>query len=336
MIGIVADVDNSGAIDYGEFIAASVHLNKQEREELLVAAFRYIDKDFSGYITVDELQQACAEHNMADITSKRQNSNLEDPLDAELQKIADMVTSDNMEEELQFTHSAKIIEDLTIVGDGDMFDASDEFLSLTTKVYENREDLICDVRRIGLVQGFVVVIKRSRPNKGNVTLGCDRGGSYKTRVADENKKNNSSSRLINCPFEIMGRKKAEGMWKVEIVTLLHNHAQSTNMSGHPYCRRFSEEEAKQLKQMDRAGIKPRQILSSLRQNNPNLLAVSRNVYSKTAQFRKESLGGRSVIRALLDELGEAGFTHNVKHDHYGEESHVAIETSDHGARIGYR
>ena len=37
-------------------------------------------------------------------------------MDAELQKIADMVTSDNMEEELQFTHSAKIIEDLTIVG----------------------------------------------------------------------------------------------------------------------------------------------------------------------------------------------------------------------------
>ncbi|KAI8026050.1 Calcium-dependent protein kinase 4 [Camellia lanceoleosa] len=62
-----ADVDNNGTIDYGEFIAATVHLNKLEREEHLVAAFRYFDKDASGYITVDELQQACAEHNMTDV-----------------------------------------------------------------------------------------------------------------------------------------------------------------------------------------------------------------------------------------------------------------------------
>ncbi|XP_059654132.1 calcium-dependent protein kinase 5 isoform X2 [Cornus florida] len=62
-----ADVDNSGTIDYGEFIAATLHLNKIEREEHLVAAFQYFDKDRSGYITVDELQQACAEHNMTDV-----------------------------------------------------------------------------------------------------------------------------------------------------------------------------------------------------------------------------------------------------------------------------
>lgn len=64
---VQADVDNSGTIDYGEFIAATVHLNKLEREEHLVAAFQYFDKDGSGYITVDELQQACAEHNMTDV-----------------------------------------------------------------------------------------------------------------------------------------------------------------------------------------------------------------------------------------------------------------------------
>lgn len=62
-----ADVDNSGTIDYGEFITATMHLNKLEREEHLLAAFQYFDKDGSGYITVDELQQACVEHNMTDV-----------------------------------------------------------------------------------------------------------------------------------------------------------------------------------------------------------------------------------------------------------------------------
>lgn len=65
---IQADVDKSGTIDYGEFIAATLHINKLEREEHLAAAFSYFDKDGSGYITVDELQQACKEQNMEDLS----------------------------------------------------------------------------------------------------------------------------------------------------------------------------------------------------------------------------------------------------------------------------
>ncbi|CAF1776200.1 unnamed protein product [Brassica napus] len=53
-----ADVDESGTIDYGEFLAATIHLNKLEREDNLVAAFSFFDKDASGCITIDELQQA--------------------------------------------------------------------------------------------------------------------------------------------------------------------------------------------------------------------------------------------------------------------------------------
>ncbi|CAL0310020.1 unnamed protein product [Lupinus luteus] len=65
-----ADVDNSGTIDYGEFLAATLHLNKVDREDHLVAAFSYFDKDGSGYITQDELQQACEEFGMENIHSE--------------------------------------------------------------------------------------------------------------------------------------------------------------------------------------------------------------------------------------------------------------------------
>jgi len=65
--GFQADVDNSGTIDYGEFIAATLHLNKIEREDHLVAAFAYFDKDGSGYITQDELQKACEEFGIGDV-----------------------------------------------------------------------------------------------------------------------------------------------------------------------------------------------------------------------------------------------------------------------------
>lgn len=53
-------------IDYGEFLAATLHLNKLEREENLIAAFSFFDKDGSGYITVDEIQQACKAFGLGD------------------------------------------------------------------------------------------------------------------------------------------------------------------------------------------------------------------------------------------------------------------------------
>ena len=62
-----ADIDNSGSIDYGEFLAATLHMNKMEREENLVAAFSFFDKDGSGYITSDELQHACKEFGLGDV-----------------------------------------------------------------------------------------------------------------------------------------------------------------------------------------------------------------------------------------------------------------------------
>lgn len=62
-----ADIDNNGTIDYGEFVAATLHLNKIEKEDHLLAAFSYFDKDGSGFITHDELQQACKDFGIEDL-----------------------------------------------------------------------------------------------------------------------------------------------------------------------------------------------------------------------------------------------------------------------------
>lgn len=43
-----------------------MHLNKLEREENLVSAFSFFDKDGSGYITIDELAQACKEFGLSE------------------------------------------------------------------------------------------------------------------------------------------------------------------------------------------------------------------------------------------------------------------------------
>lgn len=43
-----ADVDGNGTIDYIEFITATMHMNRVDREDHLFKAFEYFDEDKSG------------------------------------------------------------------------------------------------------------------------------------------------------------------------------------------------------------------------------------------------------------------------------------------------
>lgn len=47
-----ADADGNGTIDYEEFITATVHMNRMDREEHLYTAFQYFDKDNSGQVSL--------------------------------------------------------------------------------------------------------------------------------------------------------------------------------------------------------------------------------------------------------------------------------------------
>ncbi|CAI5946666.1 unnamed protein product [Closterium sp. NIES-65] len=59
------DIDQSGEIEYGEFLAATMHLSKLDQQEHLLRAFAFFDRDGSGNITLDELQKACEELKMS-------------------------------------------------------------------------------------------------------------------------------------------------------------------------------------------------------------------------------------------------------------------------------
>ncbi|XWS37427.1 hypothetical protein CRYUN_Cryun19dG0042000 [Craigia yunnanensis] len=61
MLMEVADVDGNGVLDYGEFVAVTIHLQKMENDEHFRRAFMFFDKDGSGYIELDELQDALAD-----------------------------------------------------------------------------------------------------------------------------------------------------------------------------------------------------------------------------------------------------------------------------------
>jgi calcium-dependent protein kinase len=56
------DVDKDGYLDYGEFVAISIHLRKMgDNDEHLHKAFEFFDRNQSSYIEIEELQDALAD-----------------------------------------------------------------------------------------------------------------------------------------------------------------------------------------------------------------------------------------------------------------------------------
>ncbi|KAG0463660.1 hypothetical protein HPP92_019219 [Vanilla planifolia] len=60
------DTNGKGKLDYGEFVAITLHLQKMANDEHLRRAFSYFDKDGNGYIEPEELREALAEDATSD------------------------------------------------------------------------------------------------------------------------------------------------------------------------------------------------------------------------------------------------------------------------------
>ncbi|KAG6473441.1 calcium-dependent protein kinase 20-like [Zingiber officinale] len=56
-----ADADGDGTLEYGEFVAVSIHLRKIGNDEHLHKAFQYFDQNNSGYIEIEELKNCLAD-----------------------------------------------------------------------------------------------------------------------------------------------------------------------------------------------------------------------------------------------------------------------------------
>ncbi|KAL8232544.1 hypothetical protein R6Q57_002322 [Mikania cordata] len=63
------DTNGKGTLDYGEFVAISLHLKKMANDEHLHKAFSYFDKDSNGFIEPHELQESLKEDGDEDVSN---------------------------------------------------------------------------------------------------------------------------------------------------------------------------------------------------------------------------------------------------------------------------
>jgi len=109
--------------------------------------------------------------------------------------------------------------------------------------FPSREALMVHVEGFASRQGYAVTIKRTARDT-MLWLKCDLGGTYDTRfnLTAETRKRATSSKLIDCPFELYGSQKEDGLWHLSVTNGNHNHDPSPEMSGHPFVRRLNRGE----------------------------------------------------------------------------------------------
>ncbi|CAG8845605.1 35742_t:CDS:2, partial [Racocetra persica] len=87
---------------------------------------------------------------------------------------------------------------------------------------------------------------------------------------EETSNRKKSTRLIDCPFELYASRRRDNLnryqWYFEVRNAEHNHDPSEDMSGHPIVRRLTEEQIESVAMMSTSGSRPREIISTLRQN----------------------------------------------------------------------
>ncbi|KAH7863485.1 hypothetical protein Vadar_018096 [Vaccinium darrowii] len=130
---------------------------------------------------------------------------------AEINAIINLATTSNFEEISEFYESSEGMNYANNAKDFGSLEKKmlndDECASLLVENFSTREELLDRVRNMALKEGYVTTIKKSKPGC-YVIIGCDRGGKYRgTNVPLNEGKRISGSRLVNCPFQMMGKKK---------------------------------------------------------------------------------------------------------------------------------
>lgn len=175
----------------------------------------------------------------------------------------------------------------------------------TIQKWEKREDLIAWVRKEAAKLGFVVVIVNSDfgsdRRKQKLVLGCERGGVYKSKNKNL-KREETGSRKCECPFRLRGYFLSCGQWSLSVVNGKHNHDFEPKLEGHLVVGRLTDEEKLIVSDLTKSMVEPRNIMTHLKQKNPDSVTTMKQVYNVRERLKKDIRGPRSEIQQLMKML----------------------------------
>ncbi|TYH66346.1 hypothetical protein ES332_D06G116500v1 [Gossypium tomentosum] len=173
----------------------------------------------------------------------------------------------------------------------------------TNRVFKSREELMQWVQNTTFSLGYIIVTRRSKAKENSVVsyvrLICDRGGEYKFK---------ESSKKVICDQ--------------------HNHPPTQHMEGHAYARRLKENEKNLLVHLTSKNITPRDILSTLKEQDENNISTLKTIYNARQKLRSSQNVDKTPIQFsvnnISNELENLFFIHPRSLNIWRVFSHVLI------------
>ncbi|KAL4559413.1 hypothetical protein LXL04_031551 [Taraxacum kok-saghyz] len=181
----------------------------------------------------------------------------------------------------------------------------------TNMVFESCQDLIDWTQEMGRSFGYIIIIKQRKIRASGlltkVLLICDRGGTYKSKNISSR---NTGTKKINCPFELKGKySKLYNFWTLSVVCDKHNHEPAEHFEGHAFVMRLSDNETRLVADLTRLNVKPHDILTTLKEQNPENVSTLKTIYNARDKIKMNEKAGKTDIQLLLSFLEEGGYTY---------------------------
>nr|KJB24588.1 hypothetical protein B456_004G152900 [Gossypium raimondii] len=199
----------------------------------------------------------------------------------------------------------------------------------TDRVFESREELMQWVQNTTFSLGYIIVTRRSKAKENGVvfyvTFICDHGGEYKFKESSKK----SGTKKTNCKFRLVGSylKQYDG-WTLRVICDQHNHPLAQLMEGHAYARQLKEKEKKLLVDLTSKNVTPRDILSTLNEQDENNVSTLKTIYNARQKLRLSQNVGKILIQFsvnnISNELENLFFIHPRSLDIWRAFPHVLI------------
>ena len=184
-------------------------------------------------------------------------------------------------------------------------------------IYSSYEEAYNALKSHGIEHGYGFHLKKSTPHHSNVktyfNYRCDYSRNYKSQSTTRKTK----TRTAGCPFSLVIQQDLQ--WRLQVKNSSHNHGPSLNPTAHNVYRRRTQAQKNSIQRLTQAGTAPKQILTSIQQENPETFIGARDIWNKRIAIRTSYLAERTPIEALLDKLSSEEWAFDVKRD---QENHI--------------
>ncbi|KAI3856565.1 hypothetical protein MKX03_032429 [Papaver bracteatum] len=198
----------------------------------------------------------------------------------------------------------------------------------TEQVFDSRDHIIQWCQEVGKQNKIVVVIIKSQKpiagKKARLTLGCERGGFFRNhkkkseqlKEKPRQRKRVTGTKKCGCPFALKGIWSPGDKWKLEVQCGRHNHELAV---GNSYVGRLKEDERQLLIEMTKSGLRPRQVLKTIKQTSEGNMSTMRTIYNARSRLRLGDMERRSAMQQVMKLLSE---------HHYVEWHRMDTETNE--------